>query len=584
MGSASTATDSDASNLINFVRGFDSYDENSNGSTSDFRWKLQDIYHSRPVYVSRPRSSINLDANYAGAEKYFESINSGSYARFYEANKTRREIVLVGSNSGVLHAVDALTGQEVWGFIPPPLLRKLSELPSTNPNSGKKSSVAIYGIDGNLAVRDVYVGGAWRTYVAITFGQGARAFTVIDVTNPDAPSHVFSIENRYENGIWVVNRWDSSGNLSVYPSTDSGLYSYKSLGYTTSSPLFAFLNDVYGRYVPILILGAGSNSGLDYSVGNVVYFVDIDGVDAGVVTERTPVGPFPFANLPINDLSTDIEVIESGRSERMKGRYGVEMFIPNSNGVVQTVDFSGASTAEVNLQNSPKTIFNSEATTTNDRLITSPISISTTTSRKFAGDLNLIFGTGDMDRLALYGTSPDNYVYSIQQTEFELMSPSSVLNGASLSSAATNSSMCPLPNSSKGWKIPINTLSGPSKSGATITTTSGKLASKIVQYGSSALISIYSPLTTNACSMGNSCFFERDSACGYPKNSACFANMMIGGVSTFQDKIFIGVSGNQGKETLSSGFSRTDNLVVGKGNFTSSSSGSINVYGRQRKR
>jgi hypothetical protein len=60
--------------------------------------------------------------------------------------------------------------------------------------------------------------------------------------------------------------------------------------------------------------------------------------------------------------------------------------------------------------------------------------------------------------------------------------------------------------------------------------------------------------------------------------------MMIGGISTFQDKIFIGVSGNQGNEALSSGFSRTDNLVVGKGNFTSSSSGSVNVYGRQRKR
>ena len=584
LGSGPTATDADATTLINFIRGFDSYDENSNGSTSDFRWKLQDIYHSRPVFVGRPRSSIQLDANYAGAEKYFESINSGSYARFYEANKTRREIVLAGANSGILHAIDASTGQEVWGFIPPPILRKLSELPSTNPNSGKKSSIGIYGIDGNLTVRDVYVGGAWRTYAAITFGQGARAFTVIDVTNPDTPSHVFSIENRYENGVWVVNRWDSNGNLSVNPSSDSGLYSYKSLGYTTSSPLFAFLNDIYGRYVPTLILGAGSNSGLDATAGNVVYFIDIDGVDAGVVTERTPVGPFPYANLPVNDLSTDIEVIESGRSERMKGRYGVEMFIPNSNGVLQTVDFSGASSSDVNLQNNPKTIFHSETTISNDRLITSPISISTTTSRKYAGDLNLIFGTGDMDRLALYGTNPDNYIYSIQKTEAELMSPSAVLTGGSLAAAAANSATCPLPNGSQGWKLPINSLSGPSKTGATITTTSGKLASKIVQYGSSALISVYSPLTTNACSMGNSCFFERDSACGYSKNSACFANMMIGGVSTFQDKIFIGVSGNQGKETLSSGFARTDNLVVGKGNFTSSSSGSINVYGRQRKR
>ena len=577
-------SDADIKTLVEFVRGFDSYDENGNGSTTDSRWKLQDIYHSRPIFVGRPRSTIQLDANYAGAEKYYESIDPGSYARFYEANKGRREIVLAGANSGILHAVDAKTGDEVWGFIPPPLLKKLSELPSVNPSTNKKSSIGIYGIDGNLAVRDVYVEGQWRTYVAISFGQGRRGFTVIDVTNPDTPSHVVSIENLFENGNWTVNRWDKNGALTSYNSADFGRYGYRSLGYTTSSPVFAFINDLFGRYVPALIIGGGGSSSIDTTTGNSVFFVDIDGDDAGAILERTPVGPFPYANLPLNDISTDIEVIESGRSERMKGRYGIEMFIPNSNGVVQTVDFSGTTQAGVNLQNNPITLFNSEATISNDRLITSPISISTTTSRKNAGDLNLIFGTGDMDRLALYGTNPDNYIFSIQKSESEFMGGSSVLTASNLSPTAATSATCPLPSGSQGWKLPINSLSGPSKTGATIQTTSGKLASKVVQYGSSALISVYSPLTTNACSMGNSCFFERDSACGYSKNSACFANMMIGGVSTFQDKIFIGVSGNQGKEALGSGFARTDNLIVGKGNFTSSTSGSINTYGRQRKR
>jgi hypothetical protein len=60
---------------------------------------------------------------------------------------------------------------------------------------------------------------------------------------------------------------------------------------------------------------------------------------------------------------------------------------------------------------------------------------------------------------------------------------------------------------------------------------------------------------------------------------------MIGGISVFGDAVFIGVSGNAGSESLAGGFNRTDNLISGKGNFTStSSSGSLTVYGKQRKR
>ena len=587
-GPNNVVTDNDATTLLNFVRGFDAYDENSNNSTSDTRWKLQDIFHSRPIFIGVPKSSISSDSSFAGAEVYYEARDPGSYARFYASYKNRREIVLAGSNSGVLHAIDAKTGTELWGFIPPPMLRKLSELPSTNPSTGKKTSVSIYGIDGTLSARDLYVDGQWKTYVAITYGLGRRAVTVIDVTNPDVPKHIFSMDNTYENGQWVLYRWDQNGNQSQYNSTDTGNYSYRSLAYTTSSPVFAFMSDLIGRYIPILILGAGT-TGTEIAYGNVIYYIDIDGNDAGIVVERTTVGPWTnlsgFTSFPQNDISTDVEVIESGRSERMKGRYGVEMFIPNSNGVLQIADFSGTSVGAVNLVNSPRTIFNSETTVTNDRLITMPISISRNTSRKGADDINILFGTGDMDRLAIAGTSPDNYIYSIQNSEASLMSSSSVLTTASLGFAASSSAQCPLPSSASGWKLQINALNGVSKTGATVVMTYGKLASRIVQYGSSALIGVYSPQTSSACSMGNSCFFERDAACGYSKNSSCFTNAMIGGISVFGDAVFIGVSGNAGSESLAGGFNRTDNLISGKGNFTStSSSGSLTVYGKQRKR
>ena len=50
------------------------------------------------------------------------------YTAFALANKDRRSIVFVGTNRGILEAIDARLGVEVWGFIPYNLLPKLKTL------------------------------------------------------------------------------------------------------------------------------------------------------------------------------------------------------------------------------------------------------------------------------------------------------------------------------------------------------------------------------------------------------------------------------------------------------------------------
>ena len=37
----------------------------------------------------------------------------------------RREIIYVGANDGMLHAFDAVTGEEIWAFVPPFIAGKL---------------------------------------------------------------------------------------------------------------------------------------------------------------------------------------------------------------------------------------------------------------------------------------------------------------------------------------------------------------------------------------------------------------------------------------------------------------------------
>jgi len=582
---ASTITSTATQDLIDFVRGRDVFDDDKDGNRVEDRWKLQDIYHSRPVFLARPKSQIPSSQEYVGGEQFFEARNPGSYQRFYDRWKNRREVVFAGSNSGLLHAIDAQTGQELWAFLPPPMKRKISELSGVNSAGRVGNSVSIYGIDGSIVARDIYTGGEWRTILAISFGMGARALTFMDVTDPDRPKHLFSVENRFENGTYLLNRWDSVGRLTVSSSTLIDDYPYRSLGFTTSAPVITFLRDSEDEYNPVAIVGAGSATSIDSGTGAALYVIDLSLASIGQaqrISIRSSSG-----SQPLNDLATDIEVIESGLSARMMGRYGVEVFLPNSNSVLDAVDLSGSTTAATDIKTTVplRMLFDGQANTSNDRIVGYPISISNKIMSNVHSDpLNIIMGTGDMDRLAISPNAPpQNYVASIQGSESSFLTGSANLTLSSLSTADTiQQNQCPAPTLlSRGWKLDVNLLSGPNSTGQLVRMTHGKLSSKILQYGGSALFTVYAPQQSNACSLGNSCYVERDAACGFSKNIRCFSGQMLGGVTVYKDKVFISVSGGTGQESMPGGFQRKDNLITGSGTFSPSQSGSVNLYGRQ---
>ena len=171
-----TPTDAEIENLINFVRGTDTYDEDSDGSKTDSRHKLADIYHSNITIVGSPNASFGNDSslNYKKKDSFYREDNL--YNNFINGAscggscKNRKEIVLAGSNGGMLHAFDSITGEELWAFIPPSLLKSLNKMYSSKANS----SNSIYGVDGSPVVKDVYIDDTprdnvtnprWRTIV-----------------------------------------------------------------------------------------------------------------------------------------------------------------------------------------------------------------------------------------------------------------------------------------------------------------------------------------------------------------------------------------------------------------------------------
>jgi len=119
--SATTALN-DATNLVKFIRGFDVFDEDTNTSTL-YRWKLNDIYNSKPTFVGQPIQNISTDPAVGGGIAYFYNQNASAYNTFKAQSRTA--MVYVGSNDGLVHAVSAADGQEQWAFLPPPLMNKM---------------------------------------------------------------------------------------------------------------------------------------------------------------------------------------------------------------------------------------------------------------------------------------------------------------------------------------------------------------------------------------------------------------------------------------------------------------------------
>ncbi|MCT7315586.1 PilC/PilY family type IV pilus protein [Ralstonia sp. CHL-2022] len=222
---APTIASSEQTNFINWVRGRDVYAldnskvagqeaETGPGSPVTIRPSIHgDVLHSRPVVI-----------NYGGSTGI---------------------VVFYGANDGVFHAINGnqttgingvRPGGELWGFIPPEFIGKLSRLYANSPQV--KLSTTPSGItptptmrddffDGSTTVmQDQRVSGSPRTIIYLTARRGGSLIYALDVTDPVNPRYLWSRSN-----------------------TD-----ISELGQTWSKPR---LMRVAGYANPVLIMGAG---------------------------------------------------------------------------------------------------------------------------------------------------------------------------------------------------------------------------------------------------------------------------------------------------------------------------------------
>ena len=164
-----------ADNIINFVRGDEIAGLRNRmlevpiGSGTYKVWKLGDPIHSTPTIVSKPQANYDL------------IYGDSSYTAFFQQYKTRREVIYIGANDGMLHAFnggfyhksdDVTTpavvehgwytknpidnssgrplGDELWGFIPHQLLPQLQWLT-------RADYTHVYYVDLKPTVADVRI-------------------------------------------------------------------------------------------------------------------------------------------------------------------------------------------------------------------------------------------------------------------------------------------------------------------------------------------------------------------------------------------------------------------------------------------
>ncbi len=223
-----------ANALLDYVRGDRSNEEANGGLYRTRASRLGAIVHSTPLYVGAPGPHAPRD--------------------FVAAHRARVPMVYVGANDGMLHALRADDGSEVFAYVPRTVLDGLARL-------SDPASAPGYSVDGSPAAAEVY--GAfprcagqpcWRTLLAGGLDAGGAAVFALDVTDPvaDIGADTHAEGNAAELFLWEVaaDLVDTSG-ASAQP--------FAELGRSFSRPIIGKQND--GRWV--VVFGDGDAEGGD---------------------------------------------------------------------------------------------------------------------------------------------------------------------------------------------------------------------------------------------------------------------------------------------------------------------------------
>jgi type IV pilus assembly protein PilY1 len=213
------ADDAEKNKIIDFVYGFDAYDEDGDLDTTERRkWILGSFIHSRPEII------------------HYNSTTTVIYA---------------GANDGLFHAFDDTTGEELWAFVRPDLLNKLKTLNGSTMqyfyDAAPRAIVIDNDHDGNIeTVPD-------GDMVFLVFGErrGGNYTYALDVSDPNDPILHWCIEPALADFSEMGQSWctPAFGRIAY----DNRLVVFLSGGYDTNQDNDPLINpDTMGRGIYVV--------------------------------------------------------------------------------------------------------------------------------------------------------------------------------------------------------------------------------------------------------------------------------------------------------------------------------------------
>ncbi|HET9337831.1 MAG TPA: PilC/PilY family type IV pilus protein [Casimicrobiaceae bacterium] len=246
--------------VIDYLRG-----DRSNEGTSlrNFRVRSQilgDIVNSSPVVVGEAKG------------QYSDSTDPG-YEAFKAGTASRKKMVYVGANDGMLHAFDEAAGTELWAYIP-------SFVYSSDPDKGlkmltKKDPFFKHQmfVDSTPVAADVFVGGAWKTVLIGGMGKGGKGYYAVDITDP---SGIKDESDAAAKVMWEFTDGDmgySYGKPLIAKTYKYGWVAIVTSGYENPNKSRIYVLDIAkGTILEEIETGAGADSGLAQISGFVLSF------------------------------------------------------------------------------------------------------------------------------------------------------------------------------------------------------------------------------------------------------------------------------------------------------------------------
>ncbi|HQW07780.1 MAG TPA: PilC/PilY family type IV pilus protein [Steroidobacteraceae bacterium] len=289
-GAATSGCSAECQNTINWLRGFDADDKDGDGDTTETATSrfMGDPLHGKPAVVT--------------------------YGGSVGAPDAQDTVVYFPSNDGLLHAIDAKSGQELWAYIPEELLPRLHTLYVDNAVAQRS-----YGLDGDVQMlkfdknQDGIVDPTEdKVYLFFGMRGGGTHYYGLDVTDEDNPQL-----------LWSKSDVD-----------------YPGLGYTWSTPVVTRVNVGNGSGGSanasaekfVLIFGGGYDllqENQPYSidsVGNRIFIVDaVTGTRlwyGGALGADTPDEIWPKMN---NAIPGEITVIDTDGDKFADRMYAADM-------------------------------------------------------------------------------------------------------------------------------------------------------------------------------------------------------------------------------------------------------------------